>query len=279
MRIALVQCAPRLGDLGANLIMAGDAIAEARAAGAELIVFPELALSGYAVGEVDADLALEPDDPSLLGLSRAAGDAGLLIGDQEGAGVHRYNTVAYYQFGSPVHSHRKLFLPTYGVFEERKHFDPGQRMRAYQTPWGRMATLICNDAWQPQLPFVAVQDGAVILLVPSNSSQSRFPEHWDAKEYWHDITRFYARMFECYVVFVNRVGQEGPLSFWGGSHVVDPWGELVVAAPEQDVALVSADLDLAAVRQRRRQVPLVKEARLALLEREIRRLADEGGDL
>jgi predicted amidohydrolase len=86
-------------------------------------------------------------------------------------------------------------------------------------------------------------------------------------------------MYQSYVVFVNRVGVEGELHFWGGSHVVDPWGEVVAAAPEEREALVYADLDLDRVRHRRREVPLVREARLALLEREIRRLVDEGGDL
>jgi predicted amidohydrolase len=86
-------------------------------------------------------------------------------------------------------------------------------------------------------------------------------------------------MLECYVVFVNRVGEEPALSFWGGSHVYDPWGELVAEAPTDEPALITAELDLAAVRRRRREMPLVKEARLALLSRELDRLVAEGGDL
>jgi predicted amidohydrolase len=86
-------------------------------------------------------------------------------------------------------------------------------------------------------------------------------------------------MLETYVVFVNRVGTEGELSFWGGSHVYDPWGELVAEAPKDEPTFLTADLDLAAVRRRRREMPLVKEARLALLSRELDRLAAEGGDL
>jgi len=86
-------------------------------------------------------------------------------------------------------------------------------------------------------------------------------------------------MLETYVVFVNRVGAEGELSFWGGSHVYNPWGELVAEAPTGEPAFLTVDLDLAGVRRRRREMPLVKEARLGLLSRELQRLAAEGGDL
>ena len=152
-------------------------------------------------------------------------------------------------------------------------------MRAFDTRLGRMAMLICNDAWQPSLPFIAVQDGAQVLIIPANSGLYPHPELLDTREYWRDITRFYARMLESYVIFVNRVGEEGNLVFLGHSHVVDPWGKVVAEGPGRKEALITAEIDLGNVRRRRREVPLVKEARLALLSRELNRLAEEGGDL
>jgi len=152
-------------------------------------------------------------------------------------------------------------------------------MRAFDTRWGRMATLICNDAWQSPLAFLAVQDGARVLVVPTTSAQSRFPERYDSRTYWRDITVFTARMLQCFVIFVNSVGEEPGLRFWGGSHVVDPWGRIICEAPEYEEALVTAEIDLLAVRRRRREVPLVREARLGLMAREAARLADEGGDV
>ncbi|MEJ7831562.1 MAG: nitrilase-related carbon-nitrogen hydrolase, partial [Nocardioides sp.] len=98
-------------------------------------------------------------------------------------------------------------------------------------------------------------------------------------EYWHDITRFYGRMFQVFVVFVNRVGEEGRFRFWGGSHVVDPWGQQVADAVQHEEQVLTVTIDLADVRRRRREVPLVKEARLGLVQRETQRLLDEGGDL
>jgi predicted amidohydrolase len=153
-------------------------------------------------------------------------------------------------------------------------------MRAFDTRLGRMAILICNDAWQTFLPFIAVQDGAQVLIIPADSgSYPTYPELLDTRGYWRGITRFYSRMLECYVVFVNRVGKQDNLAFWGYSHVVDPWGTVVAEGPLHEEALITVDIDLGNVRRRRREVPLVKEARLALLARELNRLAEEGGDL
>jgi len=282
MRISLAQLDPRLGDIDANIELAHAAVATAVGDSTDLIVFPELFLSGYSVGDVDADLSMRPNDPRIEKLARSAGAAGLTVGFVEAGppGPHTYNSTAYYEGGQLVHVHRKLYLPAYAPFEERNHFTPGPRLRAFDAgPDTRMAVLCCNDAWQPQLAFLAVQDGAHILLVPAASAQSRSPEHYDTDEYWHDITRFYGRMFQVFVVFVNRVGTEGGLQFWGGSHVVGPWGNVVAEAAQKQQEILTIDVALADSRRRRRQVPLVKEARLGLLHREIMRLLDEGGDL
>jgi predicted amidohydrolase len=280
MRITLAQATSELGDVDANLERAAEIVAQADSEHSDLVVFPELFLTGYALGRVDEDLTMSADDPRLKALSAAVPSTDVLIGlYEDGLGVHNYNSAAYYDASGLVHTHRKLYLPTYDVFEERKYFSPGQSMRAYDTRHGRLATLICNDAWQPQLAFLAVQDGARVLLMPTNSAQSRFPERYDSRTYWRDISVFYARMFECYVVFVNRVGEEAEhLRFWGGSHVVDPWGEIVCELPENEEAFVTTEINLANVRKRRREVPLVREARLGLLAREATRLAEEGGD-
>jgi predicted amidohydrolase len=280
MRIALAQVDCTLGDIDANVERAARAIADARAEGADLVVFPELSLCGYSVGQVEDDLAMDVDDPRIIRLAGEAGEMDLLLGFSEvGAGPHTYNSAAYVDSGGDVHVHRKLYLPTYDIFEERKHFSPGQQMRAFGTRHGRAAILTCNDAWQPQLAFLATQDGARLMLMPTSSAQSRFPERYDSRTYWADITRFYARMFQVFVVFVNRVGAEGQLRFWGGSHVVDPWGNLVAEAPLDEETLLCVDIDLASVRRRRREVPLLKDARLGMVLREVRRLVEEGGDL
>jgi len=281
VRITLAQVGCDLGDVGANLARAQRVIENDVPDGAELIIFPELHLTGYSIGTVDADLSMHANDPRLMHLAAQAGRAGLVTGFvEDGPGVHTYNSAAYFQDGHLVHIHRKLYLPTYATFEERKYFSPGQSLRAFTTADGtRISLLVCNDAWQPQLAFLATQDGARVLLVPACSAQSQFPEKYNSRTYWLDITRFYARMFQLFVVFVNRVGAEENLHFWGGSHVIDPWGEIVAEAPADVEHILTADINLADVRHRRRDIPLVKEARLGLIGREVQRLLDEGGDL
>lgn len=280
MRIALAQLDPTLGDVDANFELARETIAEAKGRGTDLVVFPELSLTGYALGQFGDEISMAVRDKRITSLAKGAGEISIVLGfHEDGGDIRTFNSAAYFEDGSLVHLHRKLYLPTYGVFEERKLFSPGQAMRAFRTKFGRMAILICNDAWQPALGFLAVQDSARVLLIPTNSADSRFPGDMDTTEYWYDITRFYARMLECYVIFVNRVGTEGKLAFWGSSHVMDPWGNVMAEAALYKEDLITADLDLNSVLQRRRRVPLLREARLALLSRELNRLVEEGGDL
>lgn len=281
MRVTLAQVDSTLGDVDANTAQAARVLDDVSGESPDVVVFPELYLSGYSVGQVDSDLSIPADDGRLARLSAQAGETGVLVGFVEDGtrGLHTYNGAVYCESGALVHAHRKLYLPTYASFEERKHFTPGPSLRSFLVGGQhRAATLICNDAWQPQLAFLATQDGARILFVPSASAQSSFPQRYDSRTYWRDITRFYARMFQLYVVFVNRVGVEGDLDFWGGSHIVDPWGEVVAEAAEGKEDLLTVDIDLAEVRRRRRDIPLVKEGRLGFLHREVVRLLDEGGD-
>jgi predicted amidohydrolase len=281
MRVALAQIDSILGDTEENLRRSKEVVAEAKDRDTDLTVFPELSLSGYALGELGDDVPIEAHSKPISSLAEAAGEMAVVVGFcEEGRGFHTYNSAAYLEGGSIRHLHRKLYLPNYRIYEERKHYNPGQSMRAFDTRFGRMAMLICNDAWQTFLPFIAVQDGAQVLIIPADSgSYPSYPELLDTRDYWRGITRFYARMLECYVVFVNRVGKQDDLVFWGYSHVVDPWGTVVAEGPLHEEALITVDIDLGNVRRRRREVPLVKEARLALLARELNRLAEEGGDL
>jgi predicted amidohydrolase len=275
VRVTLGQVEPVLGEVSVNLRRTREVLDRARSEGADLVVLPELMLTGYSLGQVNEDVARSVDEAEIVELAEAADGLGCVVGFAEAGRVHTYNSAAYLEHGAVRHVHRKLYLPTYDIWEERKHFTPGDSMRSFDTDIGRVAILICSDAWQPALAVLAVQDGARVLIVPANSTGRR-PA---IEEEWRDVNRFYARMLECYVVFVNRVGDEPGLGFWGGSHVYDPWGELVAEAPTDEPAVITVDLDLGGVRRRRREMPLVKEARLALLSRELDRLAAEGGDL
>jgi predicted amidohydrolase len=280
LRVALAQVDCVLGDVEENVRRASEQIARARAEGAELVVFPELSLTGYALGAVTEDVALTVDDDAIGALAAAAADVGVVVGCVEQGAVQTYNSALYLERGAVVHVQRKTHLPTYGRFEEHKYFSQGPALRAFDTRLGRFALLICNDAWQAPLAFVAVHDGARVLIVPACSSlePGSGTDPAEIERDWSDLLRFHARFLQAWVVFVNRVGEEAGLTFWGGSQVVDPWGEVVARAPRGEAALVHAELDLGAVRRRRRELPLLKEPRLGLMRREVDRLLDDAGD-
>ena len=273
MRIALAQIETELGAVAENIRRSRVAISEAAAQGADLVVFPELSLTGYSLGSVSHDVALSAGDPLLFTLSRAAGETAVVVGFVERGAVHVHNSAAYLHAGHVVHVQRKLYLPTYGRFEEHKHFRAGERLRSFDSPTGRSAVLICNDAWQAPLPFLTVQDGARVLIVPARSGLTGDRDLDVAlREDWSHLLHHHARFLETYVVFVNSVGRETGIEFWGGSRVLDPWGRVVVLAPDGEPALVTAEVDLAAVDRRRRESPLVKDGRLDLLARELDRV-------
>jgi len=252
VRVAMAQmdCRPR--SVAANVQQAEEMRAQAEADGAELVVFPELTLTGYSSSPLAADVAMASDDERL---ARVAGDGSVIVGFVEGP---RYNAAAWWAEGRLRHVQRKLYLPTYGPWQEGYHFTAGDRLDVV----GGVAILICNDAWHPALVELAVRRGAEVLVVPTNSTRR---ELIDNPSTWRAITRAYARLFQVFVVFVNRVGLDGGFSFWGGSHVVDFDGQVLAEAPEDVEAVVLADLDLGALRHRRKELPLLDDPRLELL--------------
>ncbi len=264
MRIALAQVDSELGAFDANVRRARKAVADARAGAADLVVFPELQLSGSAFG------AVEHDASCTVEIAAAVADGlDAVVGFHERDGERRYNSAVYVEGGRPLYVHRKVSLVDYPPWQEDEQSSRGEAMRAFDTALGRTAVLICNDAWQPFLPALAVQDGAELLLIPAASS-TVMPA---VEQYWRELTRFYARMLQCYVVFVNRVGVDDDITFWGGSHVVDPLGEVVAEAPRLEEALLVVDVDLDRVAARRRELPLVGELRPELLRAELDRQA------
>lgn len=254
MRVALAQMDCRLGEVATNVARAAELSAQVRADGAHMVVFPELAVTGYCKREVGPDLPMAADDERL---ARLAGDGSAVIGFVERP---CYNAAAWWDGGRLRHVQRKVYLPTYGPWQEGHVFTAGDELRVVDG----IAILICNDAWHPALVELAVRRGAEVLVVIANSARNDLV---DNPSTWRDITRFYARLLQVWTVFVNRVGTDPGtgFSFWGGSHVVDFDGRVVVEGPEDVESVVTADLDLEALRRRRRELPLLDDPRPDLL--------------
>lgn len=261
-RICLAQLDCRVGDVEANKARAREVVAEAAAAGADLVVFPELFLSGYALRGVEHETACEA-----AGLVPLAGGVSVLLGFHERDGELTYNSAAWIERGGLLRLQRKLYLVEYEPFAEHELYEAGDELHAFETRFGPVAVLICNDAWQPVLPFVASQEGARVLFVPAASSTS-VPE---AEAHWRDLTRVTALTHGCWVVFANRAGSDAQFTYWGGSHVVDPLGEVVAEAPRLEEALLYADVDLALAEAEETE-PRVAEPRLDMLLAELEQL-------
>jgi len=235
MRVALAQVAPVLGNTEANLRMHREAAREAAAAGADLIVFPELSLTGYLLQDLVPKLALSPGrSPEVHELCRLSRRIAIAFGLVEESEDHRfYNSGLFLAGGRILHRHRKVYLPTYGMFDEGRDFAAGDRFSAFDTPLGRFGILICEDAWHPSATYILARDGADYLLVLSSGPSRGVGSGRELARItdWVELCRVTARFQTLFVRYVNRVGVEDGLHFSGGSFVADPFGELGRRAP------------------------------------------------
>jgi predicted amidohydrolase len=165
----------------------------------------------------------------------------------------------------------------YSVFDEGKHYVPGNNLQAFDTDTGRMCMLVCNDAWHAAAPYIAALDGAEIMIVPANSARDTLEDDLNIPQTWEHMNRAYSAMTGMYTVFVNRVGVRkslyGDFPYWGGSEIISPRGEVVVKAPYDDEALVFGEVEVGLVAQQRYKAPILRDARLFIIEQEIDRLA------
>ncbi|MDE3088456.1 MAG: carbon-nitrogen hydrolase [Chloroflexota bacterium] len=286
-KLALAQMAPRLGDVETNLRGILALAAQAHAQGADLAIFPELALTGYYLKDLVTEVGARPapDDPRFAPLLAASRQLDLVVGFVEEDARHRYYiAAAYLSEGRVVSVHRKVYLPTYRLFDDARFFAPGNSFRAFDTRFGRVGLLICEDAWHVSSPYVLWMDGADILIDVSASPGYGVPAHAPnagssmSGELMNAATvntflRTYAELLTTYVFYSNRVGVEDGIAFWGGSRVIGPDGETVAAAPQFEETLMLVDIDLDALRRARLKLPTLRDEQSELVRHELGRIA------
>jgi predicted amidohydrolase len=279
-RIALAQVETRLGDLDANLEIAADAARRAATEGAALLLLPELALTGYLLQDLVPEVAMRADDPRLLAIGGEAPGLLVAVGFVEETDDHRYcNSAALVRDGTLVGLHRKVYLPTYGLFDEGRFTRAGDRVRTHDagTPIGRIGLSVCEDFWHASLPMLQALDGAS-LLVNLAAGPSRAPGSsagLAAIEGWHKMQDTYALLGTVPLAFCNRVGNEEGLTFWGGSRILAADGSTVVQAPLWEPALVVGTVDTDDLRMTRYGLPILADERLELVRRELDRIIAE----
>ena len=274
-RLAVAQIAPTLGDLEKNLTLHEKMARQAIEQSANLLVFPELSLTGYFLKDQVPSVALRADSPLLQRFREQSSRVAMVLGFVEEAPDHRfYYAAAYLEGGEIRHIHRKVYLPTYGIFDEARYLAAGDRVRAFDTALGRMAILICEDLWHPAAPAIAAWDGAEILICPSASPGRGLgqAEPFQNAATWERTLRTCGDLLTSYVVYANRIGYEDGACFWGGSEVVTPGGETLAKARYLEEDLLLAEMDPGGLRRARVANPLLRDERMELTLRELSRI-------
>jgi NAD+ synthase (glutamine-hydrolysing) len=280
VKIALAQINTKLGDVSANLEKHLEFIQDAQAQGAELIIFPELSLTGYSLQDIVPNVSHKPTpgDPIFRPLLEASQKIDIVAGFVDEDLRHRfYISAAYLSAGKALHVHHKVYLPTYGLFDEGRFFAWGDSVQAFDTRFGRVGILICEDFWHASPPYLLWLDGADLFLFTSASPGRGLGKQpaLESARWVEDINRAYASLFTSFVVHSNRVGFEDGLNFWGGSTIYDPNGELVTRCPYHEETLLISDIDLNQLHRTRARLPLLRDERTALTMRELQRILGE----
>ena len=255
LRLAVQQFAPRLGDPEAN---ASRIAAASGTAGAGLLLTPELSLTGYDVGDTAPHLARRLGPGTAADLAGAAFECPVLLGaiDLDDDGVV-YNAAVLVEDGRCTFRHRKIYLPTYGMFDEGRFFGRGRNVATHRFGEWRMGVLVCEDFWHPALPYLLAAAGMDLLLVQVAAAGRGVTEaggdaRFASSQVWARMARTCAQLYGVYVALANRVGVEGGLTFGGGSLIVGPDGTVLASADDRSEELLIADLDLDAVVRARR---------------------------
>lgn len=259
-RLAAAQIQCSLADVAHNIETHRRVIEEARHREIDVLVFPELSLTGYDLGTRVPEVAMHRDDPRLVQLAESVGNMLTVVGFVERCGRGEYaNSMACLCSGQVVAVHRKVNLCTYGGHEEGKHFSKGQSLTVADADGLACGVMICADLWNPGLAHAAMMERPDVMLAPVNAATGMVDGDFDDEGNWLICLKFYAMMYATPMVMAHRYGAEGDAWFWGGSCIVGVDGKVLVRA-EDGETLVSADIDTDAIDAARFAMPTHRDA-------------------
>ncbi|MCX7878902.1 MAG: acyltransferase [Ignavibacteria bacterium] len=280
-RVSLAQISPKLGDVDYNLKKHINYINRALKKKSDIIIFPELSLTGYSVKDLNHDLAINPyKSPLLKPLREKSKDITIVCGGiEEDENFGMYNSAFYIEDGKVKFTHRKIYPPDYGLFEEMRYFSKGKSIDVHDTRFGKIGILICEDLWHISLPLLLALQGAKVIftLVASPTrlaidSVSEVPKNYIINSEHH---KTYSRLLSLYLVFCNRVGYEDGINFWGGSEVTDPFGNVDKVAKFFDEDLITSVINPDSVRRARHLARHFLDEDINFLRNEVKILYDE----
>ncbi len=258
MKIALAQISPVLQDVRKNANRHLKLTEKAKKEKADLIVFPELSLTGYTLKDLVPETAINPNkDDSFDAFKLISKEISIVLGfvEEKGKGSF-YNSAAFISGGEILHIHRKVFLPTYGMFDEAKFFSQGKNISAFQTPFGKTGLLICYDFLNYGANYVLFSQGADIIIALSAAPGRGINEKdaFKSSHMWELMGETVSRFSTAFVVYCNRVGFEDGKSFAGGSFIYSPEGTSLGRASYVDEDFLIEELDLSLLRKARQKL-------------------------
>ena len=270
-RVRLAQIDTTLGDLGANLSKHLEEVERAVADGVQLLVFPELSLTGYFLKDQTYEVALGADAQPLDVLRERSHQLSIVAGFVERAEDGRvYNAVGLFEDGELIHVHRKVHLVTYGMFEESRDLAPGEEFVVAESKHGRLGFLTCEDAWHIDGAYLYFLDGADAIVICSagpGRGVTQTPGELASDGVWRTLQDALALFFRTWVLYCNRVGWEDGIVFSGASRVVDPTGKACGEPLGLDPGLLDLELTRSALERARIATPLRRDERPWILAR------------
>jgi predicted amidohydrolase len=258
--VSLAQIETRLKDIRFNEEKIVRWIEKATDNHSELIVFPEMSLTGYSVvrdelnerlgDEIEASLSRIVDTTSRL-------DIDVVISYPEIRGGKSFISAAYISNGKITGTHRKVYLADYFHAVEHHHFNPGNEIIPFDTRFGRVCMLICEDAWHLTTSVIAGQKQTDIIIATSATSITTSRKLDEIQHRWETISTAVGLTQTCYFVYCNRAGTEGNLIFWGGSHIVSPYGKIVDRFPRLRETVGHYPIDLDYIKECKETFPLI----------------------
>ena len=259
IKVALAQMSCRVGDKAHNIQKMARYIAKARKEDVELVIFPELSLTGYTMRDLAYELAESIPGPSTEKIETLAreNDMHVIYGMVEkaaGTGAVLHNTAVFASPSGTIGRYRKVYLPTHSIFEEKRYFRQGQDILVYSTEIGKIGMIICYDIFFPETTRLLRLKGAELIVCISASPAVR-------RNYFETLTIARALENTVYLAYVNLAGIEDGLQFWGGSRMITPNGKIVVQARYDDEDMAFSTIDYTDLKRTETFIPTLRDLR------------------
>lgn len=278
-KVGIVQIDPLLGDIKRNVDLHLEALETDMAKEADMVVFPELSLTGYLLQDLVAEVAVPADGKGVLKpLVQRSREKDIIVGIAEKSeDFFFYNSALYLSRGKIHHVHRKVYLPTYGMFDEGRYFAAGRKFSVFDTGFGKVGMLICEDAWHLTSPYLLAVQGAHIIVVLSNSPERGFTEGGSASSVrtWEKIGQVMSQLLTVFWIYANRTGYEEGIAFAGSSYVSDPFGNMLEKSNGGNGRDGVFEICSSDVRRARTITPLLRDENVNVVARHLERILRE----